>query len=121
MDIVTLLNIFNCYSSIFPMFPNNEKRKKTVSWLHVKFGIKTLIWRKLTKTSPTEDFLDTVIQFWTFSQQDRKCFVYMQFYTILLERLKQLQTRDRVIVTCYLNFRAHVSWVTLLVCSFVTL
>ena len=27
MDIVTLLNIFNCYSSIFPMFPNNEKRK----------------------------------------------------------------------------------------------
>ena len=27
MDIVTLLNIFNCYSSIFPMFPKNEKRK----------------------------------------------------------------------------------------------
>ena len=27
MDIVTLLNIFNCYSSILPMFPNNEKRK----------------------------------------------------------------------------------------------
>ena len=49
MDIVTLLNIFNCYSSIFPMFPKNEQ---TVSWLHVKFGIKTLIWRKLTKTSP---------------------------------------------------------------------
>ena len=27
MDIVSLLNFFNCYSSIFPMFPNNEKRK----------------------------------------------------------------------------------------------
>ena len=27
MDIVTLLNNFNCYSSIFPLFPNNEKRK----------------------------------------------------------------------------------------------
>ena len=29
MDIVTLLNNFNCYSSSFPMFPNNEKRKKS--------------------------------------------------------------------------------------------
>ena len=28
MDIVTLLNILNCYSSIYPMFPNNEKREK---------------------------------------------------------------------------------------------
>ena len=27
MEVVTLLNIFYCYSSIFPMFPNNEKRK----------------------------------------------------------------------------------------------
>ena len=27
MHIVTLLNIFSCYSSIFPMFPNNEKQK----------------------------------------------------------------------------------------------
>ena len=27
MDIVRLSNIFNCYSSIFPVFPNNQKRK----------------------------------------------------------------------------------------------
>ena len=40
MSIVTLLNIFNCYSSIFPMFPTT-KNEETVSWLHVKFGIKT--------------------------------------------------------------------------------
>ena len=45
----------------------------------------------------------------------------MQFYTILQERLKQLQTEDRVISTCYLKFRAHVACFTLLVCSFVSL
>ena len=27
MDIVTLLNFFSCYGSIFPMFPNNEQQK----------------------------------------------------------------------------------------------
>ena len=27
MEVVTLLNIFYCYSSIFPMFPDKEKRK----------------------------------------------------------------------------------------------
>ena len=42
----------------------------------------------------------------------------MQFYTILPEWLKQLKTMDRVIVTCYLKFRAPVSWATLLLCSF---
>ena len=29
MDIVTLLSIFSSYSSIFPMFPNNKKRKNS--------------------------------------------------------------------------------------------
>ena len=27
MDIVILVNIFNCYGSILSMFPENEKRK----------------------------------------------------------------------------------------------
>ena len=68
MDIVTLLNLFNCYSSIFPTFPNNEKRKNCFRQ-HVKFGIRTLIWMKMSKISSMEDLLATVIQFWTFSSK----------------------------------------------------
>ena len=37
-------------------------------------------------------------------------FDYMLYYTILLERLKQLQTRDQDTVTRYQIFQAHVSW-----------
>ena len=66
MNIVTLVNIFNCYGSILSMFPTNEKRK-TVFSQRVKFGTEMSIWTKLIKSFLTEEELDMETLFWTFS------------------------------------------------------
>ena len=55
----TFLTVTVVFFQCFPTTKNEE----IFSWLHVKFGIKTLIWWKLTKISPTEDLLVTVIIF----------------------------------------------------------
>ena len=64
-DTVTLLNVSTITVLNFQCFPKT-RNEKIVSWQHVKFEIKTLIWKKMTKICRTEELLITVIQIWVF-------------------------------------------------------
>ena len=120
MDIVTLLNIFNCYSSIFPMFPNNEKQKNCFL-AACKIWDQNINLEEIDQNFPHRGLIGYGNSFLDFFLARSKVF---RLHAILHDSagaVKATTNQDRVIVTCYLNFRAHVSWVTLLLCSFVSL
>ena len=116
MDIVTLLNIFNCYSSIFPMFPNNEKRKNCFL-AACKIWDQNINLEEIDQNFPHGGLIGYGNSILDFFLARSKVF---RLHAILPDSAGAVKGTT-TIVTCYLNFRAHVSWDTLLVCSFVSL
>ena len=108
MDIVILVNIFNCYGSILSMFPENEKRKNCFL-AACKIWDENINLEEINQKFPHGGLIGYGNSFLDFFFARLKVFRLL-YYTILLERLKQLQTRDQDTVTCYQIFQAHVSW-----------
>ena len=120
MDIVTLLNIFNCYSSIFPMFPNNEKRKNCFL-AACKIWDQNINLEEIYQNFPHGGFIGYGNSIMDFFLARSKVF---RLHAILHDSAGAVKaTTNQGPGYCYMlpQFPSSCLWVTLLVCSFVSL